>query len=176
MNLLGTHDTERILTVLGNGGRDLSGYSNAEFSVMRLSADDRERGIKLLKLAATLQYTVYGVPSVFYGDEAGVEGYSDPFCRKTYPWGHECEELLAHYRLLGKIRTQNEVFKDGDFAIERAEGALVVYSRFDGESRITVAVNASDKATDIGENGRLDLLTGKTFDGVLAPMCAVVLN
>ena len=176
MNLLGTHDTERILTVLGNGGRDLSEFTNDDFAVMKLSDSDRERGIKLLKLAATLQYTVYGVPSVFYGDEAGVEGYSDPFCRKTYPWGRECEELLAHYRLLGKIRTQNEVFKDGEFEIERAEGALVVYSRSSGESRITVAVNASSEDAYIGEGGRLDLLTGKPFDGVLAPMCAVILN
>ena len=176
MNLLGTHDTERILTVLGNGGRDLSEFTNDDFSVMKLSDSDRERGINLLKLAATLQYTVYGVPSVFYGDEAGVEGYSDPFCRKTYPWGRECEELLAHYRLLGKIRTQNAVFKDGDFAIERAEGALVVYSRFDGESRITVAVNASGDAAYIGEDGRLNLLTDKPFDGTLPPMSAVILN
>ena len=176
MNLLGTHDTERILTVLGNGNRDLSGYSNADFAVMKLSDDDREMGIALLKLAATLQYTVYGVPSVFYGDEAGVEGYSDPFCRKTYPWGRECEELLAHYRLLGEIRTQNSVFKDGEFEIERAEGALVVYSRFSGEDRITVAVNASSEAAFVGEDGRLDLLSGTAFSGVLAPMSAVILN
>ena len=117
MNLLGTHDTERILTVLGNSGRDTSEYSNKELSVMRLSECDRKKGIALQKLAATVQYTVYGVPSVFYGDEAGVEGYHDPFCRKTFPWGNECKELLEHYRKLGEIRSDYSLFADGEFCV-----------------------------------------------------------
>ena len=175
MNLLGTHDTERILTVLGNGGRDASEYSNKELSTMLLSEKDREKGIKLQKLAATVQYTVYGVPSVFYGDEAGVEGYHDPFCRKTFPWGNECEALLTYYRKLGEIRNEYPLFLDGEFCVDYAEGAVIAYSRYEGDSKITVVVNASDNFVEYGVHNKTDLLTGKYFGGKLAPLSAVIL-
>ena len=175
MNLLGTHDTERILTVLGNRGRDMSGYSNRELSTMRLDESDRQKGIALQKLAATVQYTVYGVPSLFYGDEAGVEGYHDPFCRKTFPWGRECEELLRHYRKLGEIRNAYPLFIDGEFCVDYASGAVIAYSRYEGESRITVVVNASDETVTYDAYNKTDLLTGKHFGGQLAPLSAVIL-
>ena len=75
MNILGTHDTERILTVI-------SDYydSNAE---------------KILKLAAAIQYTLPGVPCIYYGDEAGMVGRKDPFCRRCYPWGDENKKLVS---------------------------------------------------------------------------------
>lgn len=75
MNILGTHDTSRILTELS--GEDLSGLSNAELSHHKMSDDSRRLAVKRLKLASTLQYTVYGFPSVYYGDEVGVEGGHD---------------------------------------------------------------------------------------------------
>ncbi len=177
MNVLGTHDTERILTMLGDRGRDVSDISNKEFSTMRLDAKSRKRGIELLKLASVIQYTVYGVPSVFYGDEAGVEGYSDPFCRRTYPWGRENKELLAHYRKLGRIRTENRVFAKGEFAVELCEGAVIVYSRYDENGKITVAVNASDKPYKYALGKKAcDLLTGNSYNGEIAPMTAVILK
>ncbi len=177
MNLLGTHDTERILTMLGDCGKDVSDISNKEFSTMKLDANSRKRGISLLKLASVIQYTVYGVPSVFYGDEAGIEGYSDPFCRRTYPWGRENKELLAHYRKLGKIRTENNVFCKGEFEIEYCNGAVIIYSRYDESSKITVAVNASDKPFDfkLGKKAT-DILSGKSYSGEIAPMSAVILK
>ena len=98
MNLLGTHDTERILTVLGEGNDRDFDASNELLSTKRLTETQYRRGIALLKMAATIQYTVYGVPSLFYGDEAGLEGYHDPFCRRPYPWGRENGELLEFYQ------------------------------------------------------------------------------
>ena len=175
MNLLGTHDTERILTVLGNGGRDTSEYSNRELSTMLLDENNRKKGIALQKLAATVQYTVYGVPSVFYGDEAGVEGYHDPFCRKTFPWGRECEELLAHYRKLGEIRNEYPLFIDGEFCVDYAEGAVIAYSRYEGGSKITVVVNASEDTVEYRAHNKTDLITGKHFGGMLSPLSAVIL-
>ena len=175
MNLLGTHDTERILTVLGDGGRDVSEYSNRELSTKLLDRADREKGIALQKLAATVQYTVYGVPSVFYGDEAGIEGYHDPFCRKTFPWGREREELLSHYRCLGEIRNDYPLFVDGEFCVEYAEGAVIAYSRYEGENKITVIVNASDETIEYGSSNKVDLLTGKHYTGRLAPLSAAIL-
>ena len=100
MNIIGTHDTERILTVLG--GEDDIGFSNEELSKKKMTEVQLEKGKKLLMLISTLQYTVYGVPSLYYGDEAGVQGYHDPFCRLPYPWGREDAELLLHYKKLGK--------------------------------------------------------------------------
>lgn len=176
MNILGTHDTERILTVLGEAGTDISELSNDELAVRRLSDSARQKGIALQKLAAVIQYTVYGVPSVFYGDEAGIEGYHDPFCRRTYPWGRECEELVEHYRSLGKLREENALFRLGEFEIEAAEGAFIAYKRFDGEAELTVAVNASEQTVEYPVRARrTDLLTGKPYGGAVPPLSAVIL-
>ena len=176
MNLLGTHDTERILTVLGNEGKDVSDIPNSVLAHSRLSDSERERGIALLKLAATVQFTVYGVPSVFYGDEAGLEGYHDPFCRRTYPWGRECGELVDFYRALGELRAREELFAEGGFRVDRAEGAFIAYSRYDGDRTVTVAVNASEMEVSYRAEGKTDLLTGKSYSGTVAPLSVVILK
>ncbi len=176
MNLLGTHDTERILTVLGEGHNDTSDVSNRELSVRLLSETDRARAIKLQRLASTVQYTVYGVPSVFYGDEAGVEGHHDPFCRKTYPWGRECRELVEHYRRLGEIRGEYSVFKDGEFAVEYAEGGVIAYTRSSGLQKVRIIVNADEIAHAYDAPSGVDLLTGERYEGTLAPMRAYIFS
>ena len=114
MNILGTHDTDRILTVLGDG--KYTSLSNAELSTHLMLDNERYKAKRLLKAASVIQYTVYGVPSLYYGDEAGVEGGRDPFCRRTYPWGREDRELLEHYRRLGQLR-RDPVFAEGDFRV-----------------------------------------------------------
>ena len=84
MNLLGSHDTVRILTALGGAKPD--GYSNEELSNMRMSKAERIRGKKLVRCIYTVLATLPGIPTVFYGDEVGLEGYSDPFNRMPYPY------------------------------------------------------------------------------------------
>ncbi len=174
MNLLGTHDTERILTVLGEGHNDFSSASNTELSTRKLSETDRKRAVAMLMLASTVQYTVYGVPSLFYGDEAGIEGYHDPFCRKPYPWGKECAELLEHYRRLGEIRANYSVFADGDFAVDYAEGAVIAYSRTSEEQTLKIVVNAGDTEVEYKHPSKTNLLTGEKYKGTLAPMSAYI--
>ena len=179
MNLLGTHDTERILTVLGGDGRDTSDIPNSVLATLTLDENSRKRGIALQKIAAAIQYTVYGVPSVFYGDEVGLEGYHDPFCRKTYPWGRECEELLDFYRTLGRIREQSKLFVDGGFRVEYAEEAVIAYSRYDDNEKITVVANASDTAATVDGVelvGKTDMLTGEIFGGIIPPCTALILR
>ncbi len=177
MNLLGTHDTERILTVLGDMEKDTSDIPNSELAVKRLDVASRKNGIALQKLAATIQYTVYGVPSVFYGDEAGLEGYHDPFCRKTFPWGRECMELVDHYRTLGKIRQEESVFTDGEFRVEYAGGGVIAYSRYGDGTNVTVVVNATEKTIRYDcQNKTVDLLTGNKYGGAVAPYSAAVLK
>lgn len=175
MNILGTHDTERILTVLG--GEDKYDLPNAELARVKMSEEAKARAIKLLKLGSVIQYTVYGVPSVFYGDEAGLEGYRDPFCRMPFPWGRENDELLSHYRLLGRIRKDNKIFENGLFRTVRHEGSYIEYERYDGKDKITVAVNASEKEFEANIGG-YDLLSSSFFSigTPLPPFSAVILK
>ncbi len=139
MNLLSTHDTARILTELGDERAE--GHTMAELRDMRLSREGIRTAKARLLIAAALQYTVYGVPSLYYGDEAGLEGWGDPFCRRPFPWGRENTELLAHYRKLGAIRCENSAFFDGNFRI-LAEGAhALAFSRKNAENHVIVAAN-----------------------------------
>ena len=164
MNLLGTHDTERILTVLG--GRNSEGISNAELSTLRMGEDEKKRAVSLLKIASAIQYTLYGFPSVFYGDEAGIEGYRDPFCRMPYPWGRECEELVAHYKALGNLRKKHSAYKGGDFKVTVHDGGLFAFVRENGkEKMMTVANRASFEIKyNVGGKWR-DAITGETGEG-----------
>lgn len=138
MNHIGTHDTSRILTVLGS---DYTPNGREEQSRTFLSENDYKKAVNRLKSAAVLQYTLPGVPSLFYGDEAGVEGYGDPFCRATYPWGRENKELLDFYKALGKFRRSNQAFKEGDFVPVYSDDTAVAYIRTDGENSVLTAVN-----------------------------------
>ncbi len=144
MNLLGTHDTERILTLLVDETAG-EGLTNARLSVKRLSPEERERAVRLLKIASALQFTVYGVPSVYYGDEAGMEGYHDPFCRFPYPWGREDAELLEHYRMLGALRREHEALHGGDFRFVSHGTGYFMFERQKGEDCVLTAVNLDVK-------------------------------
>lgn len=145
MNLLGTHDTERILTLLGDPTRG-DGLTNARKSKKRLTPKQRARALNLLRVASVLQYTVFGVPSLYYGDEAGLEGYGDPFCRKPYPWGREDAALLEHYRMLGALRSRHEALRDGEFRFLYHDAECVVYERKCAGDRVVVAVNMGRSA------------------------------
>ena len=141
MNHIGTHDTERILTVLG--GEPLNGRDREWQSRTKLSQEQRSRGLSLLKLASLMQYTLPGIPCVYYGDEAGMEGYRDPFNRGCFPWGHEDAELVSWYRSLGKIRHSCEVLKQGTLEPYYADDDCFVYVRSDEAvgQKLLVAVN-----------------------------------
>lgn len=157
MNLLGTHDTERILTVLGdpNVGDD---RTNAELSVARLSEEQRTAALSRLKTAFTVLFTVFGVPSVFYGDEVGMEGHRDPFCRRPYPWGREDRSLVEHVRLLGQLRRENACFRDGNFRIVHHSEHTVVYERRSADCAVIVAVNAGQAPWHFTPDGRYEVL------------------
>lgn len=146
MNLLGTHDTERILTVLGGVSGD--GRSEDELCALRMTREQRSDAAARLRCAFAVLFTVYGVPSVFYGDEAGVEGYHDPFCRRPYPWGREDTALRAFVAELGKLRRDNSVYAHGVFRIRYASPELLVFSRGDGDEMLyTVVARAAVRYT-----------------------------
>ncbi len=177
MNVLGTHDTERILSVLGNA--PLGAMSNQELASYRLDEKQRKEGIRLLKLASVLQFTVFGVPSVYYGDEAGLEGGRDPFCRMPFPWGREDEELLAHYRFLGKLREEHTAFKHGRMVFCAHKKHFVAYTRENDEERLLILANAGEREEIIPLSfGCVDLMSGKCYleNIVVPPRSAVVLK
>ena len=178
MNILGTHDTERVLTVLGKQSAKTEGVGGSLLATKRLDIADRERAISALKIASAIQYTVYGVPSLYYGDEAGVEGYRDPFCRLPYPWGREEQALIDHYRVLGKIREENRaLFADGEFAVLYSEGGLIVYVRKGSESEICVLANASLEDASYALDGEwCDLLSDERYCGRVAAQSVMILK
>ncbi len=162
MNHIGTHDTARILTVLSSDGQ--TGDRNWQRD-QKLSAEQYAHSVKFLKLAATLQYTLPGIPSLYYGDEAGVEGYSDPFCRKTYPWGSENHALLDFYKQLGKIRRNNSCFANGKFIPVYANMGHIAYIREsqDGKNALLIAVNrwCDDEFIDLPDDfAKCEVLMG----------------
>ena len=143
MNFLGTHDTERILTVLGGVGGE--GKTNKELSTLVMSDEEKKLAVRKLRLAYSIISALPGVPCVFYGDEAGVEGYHDPFCRKPFPWNDINRELLWTYRKFGGIRRDRGVLHDGLFRIISLTPECFVYIRepySDGADKESIVVAA----------------------------------
>ena len=148
MNFLSTHDTERIITVLA-GDRD-DGKSPAELSVMRLTDEQRANGRRMVKCAWTLIATAYGIPSIFYGDEAGLEGYHDPFCRRPFPWGREDAELEDYFTRFGLFRNSQKIFKEGSFRVVSSDCNCFITERFDDKtSLLTVVVRDRALSPDL---------------------------
>ena len=147
MNHIGTHDTERALTALAGEPRRNRGRRWQ--SETHLTPEQRRRGIALLKCASLLQYTLPGVPCLYYGDEAGMEGYADPFNRAPFPWGNEDAQLLKWYQMLGKIRAQCACLKDITLIPVAAVGDVLAYVRCGGGDALLCAVNRASKERQI---------------------------
>ena len=141
MNFLSTHDTPRILTVLG---ADHVPDSKEERAVFRLSPARRQLGLKRLRLAALVLFTFPGAPTVYYGDEAGMEGWEDPFNRAGYPWGQEDSELKSFFSKLAHLRREQPALQAGQLHWRWTAGSLLVFAReLDGQL-LTTVVNAAD--------------------------------
>lgn len=144
MNLLGTHDTERILNTLAcDGSLEMT---NAELATYRMPASVRKEAAERMKVAAFLCYTLPGVPCIYYGDEIGMEGGRDPFNRMPFAYSRADKAMLAFFRKLGAIRTSLPDLKDGEFEVVAAEDGLLVFRRGDtlcaanmGASRMIVS-------------------------------------
>ena len=163
MNFLGTHDTPRVLSLLGEGQTPAD---KAERAAFRLGPEDERLGKERWKLASALLYAFPGSPMLFYGDEAGLQGLEDPFCRGGYPWGREDEDLLAWFRLLGRLRKRPSL-RRGDLTWLHAQGPLLAFRRQAEGETTAAAFNAGDAeaALTLPWEGReaLDLLTGQRF-------------
>ena len=145
MNLLGTHDTSRILTALVD---DFQGDRAAK-AARKLSRSQMNTAVERLLVASFLQYTLPGCPSLYYGDEAGMEGYGDPFCRRPYPWGREDRELMTHFKRLGFLRTHCEPLQKGDIHFFQASNMQIGFTRSCNGTTVRVYVNRSSDDWEI---------------------------
>ena len=167
MNFLGTHDTVRILTELGASEIP---QSRDDRALYRLSAEERRRGTALLKIAALLLFTFPGSPTVYYGDEAGMEGFEDPFNRGPYPWGREDAAIKSCFSRLGWIRRHRESLQAGDIEYLYSSGSGLAFVRRSGEERTVTALNAGTEPLTLtlpwGGDEATDTMTGRTFPAV----------
>ena len=141
MNHISTHDTMRAVTALA--GESCEYRDRYWQSTHSLDENAYRNGVQLMKMAAAVQFTLPGVPSIYYGDEAGMQGYKDPFNRCCYPWGKENAELIEWYRKLGEIRSANKCFVVGKLEILSSVAGCVAYSRKKDENAILVISNSN---------------------------------
>ena len=166
MNFLGTHDTPRILTVLGASHVPDSKEGRASY---RLSPEERQMGLARLRLAALVLFTFPGAPTVYYGDEAGMEGWEDPFNRACYPWGREDTELKAWFARLAHLRLDCPALQSGQLHWRWTAGPILAFARELNDQLLITVINAADTPQSLtlpwsGAAPR-DLLTG----AVLSP-------
>ena len=130
MNLLGSHDKPRALSVLADAG-NMEPDRKYRHPV-QLTPEQYALGRKRLIAAWNLICALPGMPTIYYGDEAGLTGMADPYCRRTYPWGREDETLIAAYRSAA-LRRKNKVLTRGDVRIEPGEESIKIIRTLAGE-------------------------------------------
>ena len=137
MNELSNHDHSRFLTRTNKKvGR-----------VNTLGSEAASEGISkaVMREAVVMQMTWPGAPTIYYGDEAGVCGFTDPDNRRTYPWGHEDKELIAFHKEVIKIHKENKELLTGSLKFMDADYNFLAYGRFNNEEQIVVLVNNNDR-------------------------------
>ena len=136
MDQLSNHDHSRFMTrTNGVVGRLHTAGSEAAAEGIRPG---------LFRAAVVIQMTWPGAPTIYYGDEAGLTGWTDPDNRRTYPWGREDGALIALHRALARLRGALPVLRQGSFKPLCAEGGCIAYGRFDGEAAVAVICNSTD--------------------------------
>lgn len=155
MNHIGTHDTERAITRLA--GENCEGYGRHwQHEHNKLSDYDYYRGVSMMKIASLIQYTLPGVPSLYYGDEIGMQGMKDPFNRACMDWYEPNTELHRWYKRLGEIRRGCKAFERGSFVPIYCSYKTVAYLRSGDNNEVLVAVNLDENAVDINVGNRWD--------------------
>lgn len=156
MNILGTHDTARILTVLS--GVDIP--SDRE-SASKLTLTKTQKAIAEEKLlcAYTLLFTLYGVPTVYYGDEVLLSGAKDPFNRRCMDFSLPKGKVYNLIKKLSKIRKENPVFSQGETVVDNVQNGILRYKRTLGDEEIDVIVNLSNYEYNVTLSGYDELLT-----------------
>ncbi len=141
MNSLSTHDTMRILTVLG---ADRFDYSRDEKAGAKIPPHLYRTAMKRARAAAFLQFMLPGTGCIYYGDEVGLEGYEDPFNRRFFPWDNINDDLLLFYKTVTGLKQSHPALQVGDLRIVTAQGRVLIFTRECPEEKATVAINLGD--------------------------------
>ena len=159
MNSLSTHDTLRAITYFGVE----HDVPDNEKGAYRMTIDEYQKGKSMLLQATFLQFTLPGIPSIYYGDEVGLQGFRDPYCRTGYPYGYEDFEILEFYKSLAKVRTSNtEDFKqplklyamhDGMYAFRRGDMLCAINL---GNEKQYIEFSNKEIVFEYGENAIFD--------------------
>ncbi len=141
MNELSNHDHSRFLTRTNRkvGRIDSVGPEAASQNI--------NKGV--MGIAVLMQMTWPGAPTVYYGDEAGVCGWTDPDNRRTYPWGKEDKEMIELHRKLIRIHKKYSVFKSGSICPLYGKWQVLSYGRFDDKQKMVIVVNNSDHEVEV---------------------------
>lgn len=163
MNILSTHDTMRLITVLC--GEDSANMSKTQMAQSKIPQDKMDKATFMVKVASLLQFTLCGVPSIYYGDEIGMQGYGDPLCRAPYNWGGENLEIQNWYKFLCKLRKDYSAFSQGEFEEVFCSGGAYCFIRRDNDSEVFIGINLSGKTIDLQFDDKLtDLISKQTYD------------
>lgn len=141
MNELSNHDHSRFLT--------RTNYMVGRVENLGPRAANEYVNLAVMREAVVMQMTWIGAPTVYYGDEAGVCGFTDPDNRRTYPWGYENQELIAFHKEMIRIHKEHPALRTGSLNILSGsigvsngdEHNILAYGRFEGEDRVVVIVN-----------------------------------
>ncbi len=164
MNSLSTHDTPRVINCLGVD-REVPENMQGDY---RLTPEEYEKGKSLFVLASVLQFTLPGIPCIYYGDEVGLTGFKDPWNRRCYPWGYEDESIFNHFKILGRLRKENSESFEKELQFIFAREGTVAYTRGDvlvivncSENQVTIPVDTKELLFTTGsctlENNRITL-------------------
>lgn len=141
MNELDNHDHSRFLTRTNHVAGRLSALGSA-------AAEDGTN-ICFLRQAQILQMTMQGAPTIYYGDEAGLRGFTDPDSRRPYPWGHEDRECLEFCEGISKIHNEGEALRRGSSVWLMAQKDVISYARTLGKEKYLVIIHTGDSEYDI---------------------------
>ncbi len=163
MNILATHDTYRLISAVGE--LNAYGKSKEEQDKLLLTGELYDRAKNRVKIATLLSYTLCGVPSVYYGDEIGMQGYADPLSRKTFKWDKIDEELLSFFKKLGAIRRSYSCFERGDYSEIYAKNGTLIFKRHDEHTEVLIACNVGESIKIAFDGELYNLIDEKDYSG-----------
>ena len=171
-NILGSHDRERILTILGDSPKDNELNDDEKYNY-KLSKEKYDLAKSRLKVVSTFEFSLPGIPTIYYGDEVGLEGHKDPYNRKTFPWGYEDKEIYNHYKKLCDIRNNSKALQNGHFHIYAIEPHTIYIKRKKDKEELIIVLSRSifyNEITKVSIDATgekyIDLFTNEEYDVV----------
>jgi alpha-glucosidase len=141
MNELSNHDHSRFLT--------RTNHIVGRTATVGPGAADRDINKAVMRAAVVMQMTWPGAPTIYYGDEAGVTGWTDPDNRRTYPWGHEDHDLIRFHKDMIKLHKAHEALMKGSIRLLECKKGMLSYGRFTNQEKMIILVNSREEESEL---------------------------